>query len=53
RSNSWREGDKDGGDVERGGPGRGQSWERGKGWDDTTVPGHNPHRRPWDEDIPE
>ena len=51
RSNSWREGEKEGGDVERGAPGRGQGWERSRGWDE-----HNntvPHRRPWDEDIPE
>ncbi|PSN45439.1 GIGYF family protein [Blattella germanica] len=56
RSSSWREGDKDVNEVERGSTtGRGQSWERVKSWDDhATSPPNHSHRRPWDEDnLPE
>lgn len=58
RSSSWREGDKDGSEVERerNVTGRGQGWERGRSWDESgpAAPTHHPHRRPWDEDnLPE
>ncbi|XP_069695255.1 GRB10-interacting GYF protein 2 isoform X2 [Periplaneta americana] len=59
RSNSWREGDKDGSEMERDRSvtgGRGQGWERGRSWDEpgSSAPSHHPHRRPWDEDnLPE
>jgi hypothetical protein len=55
RSSSWREGDKDGSEMERerNVTGRGQGWERGRNWDEpgTSAPSHHLPRRPCDEDI--